>query len=669
MSAGTVLHPDQVPVGDRSEPADGDFGSDPVLPSGGLALIRRIGLVVLAAQLVGLVVWSAVLADRYALSYDFAIYHQAWWLIGHGNLYPFDTANGFPFFKSHGEVLLWPLALLGGVWPHSVTLLVVQDAALVGAEAVAFTWLCDLALPCGSNIYWRRLPVMLAGVGLVLLVADPWLYWAGSSDFHLEVVGLLFVLLAARTLYRDPADKKVWIWVALALACGDVVTTYVIAIGLSGAVAGRQWRRPGLLLTVAALVWSLVLATIGANAGSGLAGGYGYLAATSPSPAALSLVGLATGVAGHPGRVVSVLWNRRLDLYAAVSAGGLVGVLSPWVVVAAVLVLLENGLNQYLGFVAPSFQDSLLYVLIPVGTVDVLVRLARRRPRWAAVAAVLLAANALLWSALWLPRTANQWLRVSPAAAVALGSVQHRIGATEEVMASQGIVGRFSDRKWIYSILTPGAIPVHTATVWVIVAPDQGVETVPVPVSDAVIAELAGPLHATLVSDAAGVWAFRWSPPPGTRSLTVPSAVPTVEAWATTGAAGKSTTTGPSVDWRAVGNGQPGYVVAGDYWREPPGHYQATVELSATVPVHVEVWNATGNVLLARRDVPPTNGFTAVSLTVDAEHSYPEHTYSGAGPFSFLPVPSPPGDQLEVRVWTSGGGLVSVSAVELVPTR
>ncbi|MHB8497908.1 MAG: DUF2079 domain-containing protein, partial [Acidimicrobiales bacterium] len=618
MSAGTVLHSDRARSDDRSEPADGDFGSDPVPHDSTLARVRRFGLVVLAAQFVGLVLWSAVLANRYALSYDFAAYHQAWWLIGHGNLDPFDTITGFPLWADQAELLLWPLSFLGVLWPHAVTQLWVQDAAVVGAEAVAFLWICDMAAGPRTVRIRQPLPTVIAACGLVLLVVDPWLYWAASFDFHMEPFGALFLLLAARTLYRDPADKKVWIWVALALACGDVVATFVVALGLSAVLAGRRWWRPGLLIAAAGVIWSLVIVVLGANKSSGLAA-YSYLVAVHPgnNHAVPGLPQIATAVIGHPGRVTAILWDRRLGLYASLATGGLVGVLSPWALVMTVVVLLENGLNHSLGFLTPGFQELLLLVLIPVGTVDVLVRLGRRRPRWAAVAAVLLAANALLWSALWLPRTANQWLRVSPAAASALKSVQHRIGATDEVMASQGIAGRFSNRKWIYSILIPGAIPVHTATVWVIVAPEQGVETVPVPVSDAVIAELAGPLHATLVSDAAGVWAFRWSPPPGTRSLTVPSAVPTVEAWTTTGAAGKSTTAGPSADWRAVGTGQPGYVVAGDYWREPPGHYQVTVELSTTVPVHVEVWNATGNVLLARRDVPPTNGFAAESLTVD----------------------------------------------------
>ena len=669
MTRGAVLQArDGLPLDEQvdgdSGPPDGDSAPD----TAGLGLVRRIGLVVLAVQLLGLFVWSSVLVNRYALTWDFAAYHQVWWLLGHGNLDPFNTSTGVPLWAGQAEFLLWPLALLGDIWPHTVTQLWVQDLAIVGAEAVAFLWMCDLAGTLRGPRVRPSLPILLAATGLVLLVADPWVYWTVSFDFHMEPIGTLFVLLAGRTLYRNPSDRRIWLWVVLALTCGDVVTTFVVALGVSGMLAGQAWRRMGFQIAAVGLAWSLVIVAFGANKAAGLVGNYAYLATPSGAGpgAGLSLGQIATGALGHPGRVAGVLWSRWLGIYASVSAGGLIGVVSPWVVVAAVLAVLENGLNHNLGFLAPGFQEILLLVLLPLGTVNVLVRLARRRPRWASVLAVVVAGNAIAWSAVWLPQTADRWLRVSPAAAAALASIQRQIPTADEVVVSQGVAGRFSERTWVYSILEPGNVPVHASTVWVIVAPAEGVETAPIPVSDALISELAGSLHATLVIHDAGIWAFRWNPPPGTRVLHVPSSVPTVAAWTTPGPAGRSVTTGLSADWRAVGTGGPGYVVAGDYWRELPGHYQATVELSTSVAVYVEVWDATGNVVLARRDIPPTNGFTAVSLAIDARHSYPTHTYAGTGPFRILPVAPLPGDELEVRVWTAGGGLVSVSAVELV---
>ncbi len=672
MTSGPVLDAPGDLLEDReAEDVGAGHLSDTVpAPDGpGLVWVRRIGLVVLAVQLVGLFVWSAVLVDRYALTYDFSVYHQAWWLLGHGNLNPFDTPIGLPVWADHGEFLLWPLALVGDLWPHTVTQLWVQDAALVGAEAVAFLWACDLAGALRAPRMRSSLPALLAATGLVLLVADPWVYWTVSFDFHMEPVGILFILLAGRSLHRDPGGRRFWLWAVLALACGDVVTTFVLALGLAAALAGRQWRRNGLLLAAVALAWELLLVAVGADKASVLTAGYGYLAASAGGvePAHVGLSQIAAGTLGHPGRAVGILWSRRLDIYAQLAPAGLIGILSPWAAVTAAVALLENGLNHYVLFIVPGFQDIILYVLLALGTVDVLVRLARRRPRWAAVAAAVVALNAVAWGTAWLPRTVEQWLRVSPAAAAVLSSVQRQIPVGDQVVASQGVVGRFSERRWIYPVFGPSTLPVHTSTVWVIVAPTQGIETAPIPVSDALVAELAGPLHATLVAHDAGIWAFRWNPAAGTRDLVVPSAVPTVAAWTTTGPAGRSVTTGPSADWRAVGTGVPGYVVAGDYWRELPGRYQATVELSTSVAARVEVWDATGDVLLARRDIPPTNGFTDVPLAVDARRTYPTHTYAGAWPFRILPVAPQPGDELEVRVWSAGGGLVSVSAVELTP--
>ncbi|HLG93090.1 MAG TPA: DUF2079 domain-containing protein, partial [Acidimicrobiales bacterium] len=368
----------------------------PAGPAPDLGWLRRVGLGLLGLQLAGLLAWSAVLASRYALARDFAIYHQVAWLVAHGHLDPFDTVDGFPFWRSHGELLVWPLGLLQAALPWDATLLWVQDLCLVGAEAVAFLWLCDLAPAPPVARAGRRLPALLAAAGLVLLVADPWIYWAASWDFHLEVVGALFTLLAARELYRRPEGRRLWLWVGLALACGDVVATYLVGIGLGGVLAGRRWRRAGLLVALAAAAWAAALSLAGANRASGLVTGYGYLATGGPTaPARLGLGQLAAGVLRHPQRVAQVVWARRLDVYAALGPAGVVGVASPWALPAAALVLAENALNRYLGFLVPGFQDLLVFLLVPVGTVAVLAALARRRRRWVAWGAAALAANAL----------------------------------------------------------------------------------------------------------------------------------------------------------------------------------------------------------------------------------------------------------------------------------
>jgi hypothetical protein len=170
-------------------------------------------------------------------------------------------------------------------------------------------------------------------------------------------------------------------------------------------------------------------------------------------------------------------------------------------------------------------------------------------------------------------------------------------------------------------------------------------------------------MHATLVTHANGVWAFRWNPPPGVGAITVPGNSSPLPAWTAVGAAGRAVMTGPVIGWHTTSTGASGYVADGLAWSEPPGRYDAQVTLSATGPVNVEVWNDTGNTLLARQTTPATTGIQTVTLGVDAAASRAS-TYSGWGLFRDLFVP-PSGQRLEVRVWSPGGELVNVYSAEL----
>ena len=107
--------------------------------------VRRIGVLVLGLKLAGFAWWSTLLYQHFALTPDFAQYQQAWYLIAHGHLNQYDTVGNFRFWQNHAEFIMWPLAGLYWVWPHQVTLLWIQDAGVVLAEAAAFTWLCEIA--------------------------------------------------------------------------------------------------------------------------------------------------------------------------------------------------------------------------------------------------------------------------------------------------------------------------------------------------------------------------------------------------------------------------------------------------------------------------------------------------------------------------------------------
>jgi len=621
--------------------------------------VLRAGYLLLAAQLAGLLAWSALLYNRAALTWDFATYVQPWYLIAHGNLDPYSTISRMPFWQNDAEFIPWLLAPLYWVGHTDLLLPWTQDLSVAGAEAVALTWLCELARARCRD----RDAAWLTGLGLALLVLNPWIWWTVSFDVHEEPLVMAFTVLLARDL--NNGRRRAWLWMPLVLAGGAPSATYVAGIGLGGVLAGRRSRRMGAAMVAMGIGYSVLLVLVHGDAGVPLARHYGYLATLGgPVPGDLSLGGLVAGVAGHPLGLVTVLWDKRADLLANLAPGGLAGVAMPMLAPLMLVVLLANTLSSSVEFAAPTFQALPLYVLLPVGTVAMLAWLLRRHRRATWLAAGLLAAQALGWALVWAPRTPGQWLRIPAPAAAILSGLRARIPATAEVIASQGEIGAFANRVSAYGLTGPETVPVQPDT-WIIVTPTEGIQTASPATSMALIGELAGPLHATVVARGDGVWAFRWTPPPGTRTLTVPGrtvpggTVP-VPAWAAAGAAGQPVITGPASGWHMAASGARGYVVDGIEWREPPGRYRAGVSLSAAVPVNVEVWDDTNGTLLARRTIPAGGGQRHVLLPVTAPDAADQTAYAGWGPFRAQFLSPPPGQVLEVRVWSPGGGAVNV---------
>ena len=628
-----------------------------------LRRVRRIGCAVLGLQLAGFLAWSTIQYSRFALTSDFATYNQAWFLIAHGHLVPYDTVQRFQFWRNHGELLCYPLALLYWVWPHGITLLWLQDLCVTGAEAVAFIWVCELA----GRLRQAREAAWLAGAGLVLLVANPWLWWAVSFDFHMEPVATLIAVLLARDLWNG--RRRAWVWLVPLLACGDVADTYLAGVGLGGVLLSRRTRVPGAVMACLGVGATLLIALVHANLGSarGLQA-YSYLAA-GPQDTQLSLGALAKGIASHPLGVLRVVWAKRLELWANLAPSGLAGLGDPLILPLMLVVLLANVLFEGLLFAEPIFQDLPVYVLLPVGTVVVLGWLMHRRRRAALLLTGLLAAQALGWALVWAPQAPGQWLRVSAPTAATLARIEAAIPASAEVIASQGVVGEFAERADVEPLRTPGTIPVRGGETWLVIAPAQGIEIQSTASAVALIGELAGPLHAALVTHAHGVWAFRWRPPQGVHSLSVPGELAPLPAWAAPmapGAVGRSVMTGSPGTWHVTSSGGRGYVADEIAWQKPPGRYQALVTLSAAGPVNVEVWNDTGNVLLARRSIPASNGVESVVVPVDATLADRAGAYSGWGPFRANFIPPPEGERLEVRVWSPGAGTVNVYSADLI---
>lgn len=621
-----------------------------------------IGVGLLLLQGVGMLAWSTLLWHRFALTFDYSAYYQAWWLIAHGHLDPFNTIVAVPFWQNNLELFMWPLALIEVVLSHGPALLShgpellwLQDACLVGAEVVAWRWMREETARL-AGLQGR----LLAGIGLVLLVANPWAWWSISFDFHMEVVALPFALLAAYDLAHE--RRRTWIWVVITLLCGDAETTWVVGLGLGALVAGRRWRGKGVVLIVLGVGWVLLSASIHGDRGGSLIGAYGYLVGpvVSTEP---SLSTLALHVLTHPGEVLAELWGHRVDALANLAPGGLIGVANPWILGFAVPVVLATDLIQGNRFAQPLFQSILLYVIVPLGTVLVLVRLFRRWRRVALGLGALTVANALAWSAIFGPEIPATWLLVPGPSAAVLAKAEALIPPSAEVVASQGVSGRFSDRLLLYPVRLPSQpIPLRSRDTWWIVAPSVGIETESTVAGAALAAELAGMPHAHLALHGAGVWIFHWVAPSGRRSITVARTPTEVKAWLFAGTAGTPLLNGPASSWRAASTGHAGYVVSGDYWLEPPGDYEASVTLAASGPVKIEVLNATGNAVLAHRSLSSTNGSETISMPVPATHAYPQHPFQGLGPFHVEFIRHP-GNLLVVQVWSSGHGRVDVQKV------
>jgi uncharacterized membrane protein len=498
---------------------------------------------VLGVQLVVLVSYSAFLFHRFDLTDDFATYSQAWWNIGHGHLNPADTIQSpvYPFWQSHFELAMWPLAVLGRLWPHSVQLLWLQDAAIVGTEWMAMVWVAAI---CATRL--ERFRSTAAAVALLFLVANPWWYLAASFDIHFELLGLPFVAWSAYALWSG-ALRTALVVALVALLFGDVVAIAVLCVGIAG-LASRRVRRQGgvrsaLSIVVLSIVWIGSVTLLGANKGSGIVTNYGYLVNAGPTASSTSVV---AHLLLHPGTAVHVLVDRHGPIGRVIASAGLLGVVTPWGLAIALGILVPDALNANTAFLSPTiaFQSIAVIPLVFVGTVMVLVRVGRgpevsrsadasptavpaRVTRWRGVVAVVVATAvvtvALIQNVPLFGTIRSDWWRVDASTAAVLRQALPEVPASAEVIASQGVIGRFADRTYVYPfVAAPQRFPVHAREVVFVITPVQGIESVSPTAARAAVASVTGMAGTTVLEHRNGVTVVAWRPPPGMEQITLP---------------------------------------------------------------------------------------------------------------------------------------------------
>ena len=227
--------------------------------------------ILLGAQFVWLLGFSWVEFHRGALTRDFSMYNQATWMIAHGHIDPYDTVMALQVWRNNGEFILWPLCLLAYLPPEGQWLLWAQDVAVAATGWVAVAWASELFR--GKARFEYSSGVLLAAI---LWVANPQVYATAAFDFHTEVFGACFAVLAGRELWRGRMWPA-WAWLTLVLACGFVASSYAVALGAVVLVSGRGMararagRRVGGAVIVIALGWMMLLEMLHGNLASGLA--------------------------------------------------------------------------------------------------------------------------------------------------------------------------------------------------------------------------------------------------------------------------------------------------------------------------------------------------------------------------------------------------------------
>lgn len=138
------------------------------------------------------------------------------------------------------------------------------------------------------------------------------------------------------------------------------------------------------------------------------------------------------------------------------------------------------------------------------------------------VAAVIQTASV---SAHWVPLSGQTFERVGAPAANRLAAIDAEIPPTAETIVSQGVVGRFAQRRNLYPYLDVYAngqtVPLYGSPVYVILVPSQGVESESPQTTLAAVA-LMRRLGAVQLVASNGVYAFQWHGPHGVHSVTFP---------------------------------------------------------------------------------------------------------------------------------------------------
>jgi hypothetical protein len=496
--------------------------------SGGVDRVWRVSLCLLGMQLIGMLVFTTVQYQRFNLTNDFAGYAQAWTAIAHGHMSPFSSVLTVPFWRNDFELLMWPLALFYWVYPHAVTLLWLQVFAVVGGELVALSWAREAVRRRPQD---KGLAPVLLGLVAALLLLTPWSWYTIGFDFHFVPFAALFALLAARDLWAGRYRRGLVVWVPFTLlsaAAGGALL--VIAVGLAGLLSRNASRRVALAFVALGLGWLVLASGLSAMRFEGLqlSSMYGYLANHQSGP--FGLTDVVEGLVSNPMAALNMFISHLRYVLGYIASAGVIGLYSRWGLIITTAVLLPSALNANPNFIhfAQAFQSWPAVLFLIAAYVLALHRVAGNAPLSRHVVytfGTITIALAVTITALFAGQIPGYIARVSPAAAGELSALETKIPPDAEVIASQGVIGRFGAGRVAFSYWAYGRRETYAITarpVVFILAPVQGTaEGLPSETRRA-IQYVGRSLAAKVLVHGHGIWVYSWMPEPGTTRVALP---------------------------------------------------------------------------------------------------------------------------------------------------
>ena len=241
-------------------------------------------------------------------------------------------------------------------------------------------------------------------------------------------------------------------------------------------------------------------------------------------PKSFSLWAVLKAMILHPHRQLQMIWAKREHIYDVLIPTGVIGLLSPWMWGTAVMTFYAMTLAAALTFLVDGFNLLAGFFVGVAATSMVLSFLISKKRPWinAAVALllVLMLGQSIALAVTQLPGIPSYWYRVSPVQAAVLGEVLNETPENAEVIASNGVMGRFSERDAIYD-LTHGQTKfrILRPTVIFVFSPHAGIENLKADQTEAAIGYTANTLHAKSLVNRDGIYAFLWHPRPNVYSV------------------------------------------------------------------------------------------------------------------------------------------------------